>query len=135
MSRLQKKFTKSEYSVQCTVSALWIHKTCSGITDEGYKFVNDQLQSTGMAYWDCRPFTSYAMNMNHRPKQVKENVERISRSVESNMASFKEGGAGQGRTEQKGGQGRGDCEGPEPVLLNVFGAPELMPRNEFRQPM
>jgi hypothetical protein len=26
-----------------------------------------------------------------------------------------------------------DC--PEPVLLNVYGAPELMPRNEFRQPM
>jgi hypothetical protein len=24
---------------------------------------------------------------------------------------------------------------PEPVLLNVYGAPELMPRNEFRQPM
>jgi hypothetical protein len=25
--------------------------------------------------------------------------------------------------------------GSEPVLLNVYGAPELMPRNEFRQPM
>ncbi len=24
---------------------------------------------------------------------------------------------------------------PEPVLLKVYGAPELMPRNEFRQPM
>jgi hypothetical protein len=23
----------------------------------------------------------------------------------------------------------------EPVLLNVYGAPELMPRNEFRQPI
>jgi hypothetical protein len=24
---------------------------------------------------------------------------------------------------------------PEPILLNVYGAPELIPRNEFRQPM
>jgi hypothetical protein len=24
---------------------------------------------------------------------------------------------------------------PEPVLLNVYGAPELIPRNEFSQPM
>ncbi len=24
---------------------------------------------------------------------------------------------------------------PEPVLLNIYGAPELIPRNEFRQPM
>jgi hypothetical protein len=23
----------------------------------------------------------------------------------------------------------------EPVFLNVYGAPELIPRNEFRQPM
>ncbi len=30
----------------------------------------------------------------------------------------------------------GYCTGqPEPVLLNVYVAPELMPRNEFRQPM
>ncbi len=32
-----------------------------------------------------------------------------------------------------------NCElagcGQQPVLLNVYGAPELMPRNEFRQPM
>jgi len=26
-------------------------------------------------------------------------------------------------------------ESPEPVFLNVYGAPELIPRNEFRQPM
>jgi hypothetical protein len=26
-------------------------------------------------------------------------------------------------------------ENPEPVLINVYGAPELIPRNEFRQPM
>ncbi len=32
--------------------------------------------------------------------------------------------------------GRGwEVLSPEPVLLNVYGAPELMPRNEFRQPM
>jgi hypothetical protein len=24
---------------------------------------------------------------------------------------------------------------PEPVFLNVYGAPELIPRNEFHQPM
>ncbi len=24
---------------------------------------------------------------------------------------------------------------PEPVLLNVYGPPKLIPRNEFRQPM
>jgi hypothetical protein len=85
-----KKFNKSDYSLQCTVCALWIHKTCSGISDEGFKFVNEQLQSTGMAYWACRPCTSYAMNMNHRLKQVEERVEKISKTVESNSAAIRE---------------------------------------------
>jgi hypothetical protein len=85
-----KKFNKSDYSLQCTVCALWIHKTCSGISDEGFKFVNEQLQSTGMAYWACRPCTSYAMNMNHRLKQVEEKVEKIAHTVESNSAAIKE---------------------------------------------
>jgi hypothetical protein len=31
-----KKFKQSEYSLQCTICGLWIHKTCSGITDELY---------------------------------------------------------------------------------------------------
>jgi hypothetical protein len=74
----------------CTVCALWIHKTCSGISDEGFKFVNEQLQSTGMAYWACRPCTSYAMNMNHRLKQVEQRVEKISQTVESNSAAIRE---------------------------------------------
>jgi hypothetical protein len=60
------------------------------MSDEGYKFVNDQLQSTGMAYWACRPCTSYAMNMNHRLKQVEERVEKIASSVENNATAIKE---------------------------------------------
>ena len=43
-----------------------------------------------MAYWACRPCTSYAMNMNHRLKQVEERVEKISQTVESNSAAIKE---------------------------------------------
>jgi hypothetical protein len=85
-----KKFNKSDYSLQCTVCALWIHKTCSGISDEGFKFVNEQLQSTGMAYWACRPCTSYAMSISHRLKQVEERVEKIAQTVESSSAAIKE---------------------------------------------
>lgn len=85
-----KKFNKSDYCLQCVVCSLWIHKSCSGISDEGFKYVNDQLQTTGMAYWACRPCTSYAMSMNHRLKQVEEKVEKVTRAVESNSAAIKE---------------------------------------------
>jgi hypothetical protein len=45
--------------------------------------------------------------------------------MESNMASIKEGGAGQGRTEPKGGQGRGDCEGPAMEMYEELRQREL----------
>ncbi len=36
----------------------------------------------------------------------------------------------------RGISGRGHCAGyTEPVFLNVYGAQESIPRNEFRQPM
>jgi hypothetical protein len=58
-----------------------MHKTCSGLSDEGFKYVQDQLQTTGLAYWACRACTSYAMGMNHRLKTIEENVEKVSKAV------------------------------------------------------
>jgi hypothetical protein len=46
-------------------------------------------------------------------------------------ALYRGGGGGQ-EMETRGTVSRVETE---PVLLNVYGAPELMPRNEFRQPM
>jgi hypothetical protein len=45
--------------------------------------------------------------------------------------SHREVGIG-GDLNQREGEGGNTTE---PVLLNVYGAPELIPRNEFRQPM
>ena len=84
-----KKFNKSEYCLQCTVCGLWIHKTCSGVSDDGYKFVNEQLQLTGMAYWACRSCTSYAINMNHRLKTMKEKMGELDQAMEATTVSCK----------------------------------------------
>jgi hypothetical protein len=70
-----KKFTKSDYSLQCTVCGLWIHKVCSGVTDDLFKFLDQKL--TGTAYWACRPCTVYAQGMNHRLKQMEEKLNRV----------------------------------------------------------
>ena len=84
-----KKFNKSEYSLQCTVCGLWIHKTCAGISDDGYKFVSEQLKTTGMAYWACRPCTSYAINMNHRLKTMEDKMNKFDKEITANTASVK----------------------------------------------
>jgi hypothetical protein len=67
-----------------------MHKTCSGLSDEGFKYVQDQLQTTGLAYWACRACTSYAMGMNHRLKMIEENVEKVSKAVKDNSEAIKE---------------------------------------------
>ena len=85
-----KKFTKSDYCVQCVVCSLWIQKSCSGLSDEGFKFISDQIQATGMAYWACKPCTSYAMGINHRVKQMEEKMTAMQHSMDSNTAAVKE---------------------------------------------
>ncbi len=67
-----------------------MHKTCSGLSDEGFKYVQDQLQTTGLAYWACRACTSYAMGMNHRLKTIEENVEKVSKAVKDNSEAIRE---------------------------------------------
>jgi hypothetical protein len=82
-----KKFNKSEYSLQCTVCGLWVHKTCSGISDDGYKFVSEQLQLTEVGYWAC---ASYAVNMNRRLKQIEDKLEQCTKTVDTNTEKIKE---------------------------------------------
>lgn len=73
-----KKFTGKEYSIQCTVCGLWIHKACSGISDEGFKFISEQRKNAGASglFWSCRPCTSYAQGMNHRLKQMEDRISK-----------------------------------------------------------
>jgi hypothetical protein len=85
-----KKFTKSEYCVQCVVCSLWIHKSCSGLSDEGFKFISDQLLATGSAFWACKPCTSYAMGINHRVKQIEEKMTAMQHAMDVNSAATKE---------------------------------------------
>ena len=79
-----KKFTKTEASVQCTVCGLWAHKTCIGMSDEIFNFINTQFKQTGTAYWACRSCTAFAQGMNHRVKQLEEEMEEIRTACEKN---------------------------------------------------
>jgi hypothetical protein len=56
-----KALTKSDASIQCVMCGLWVHhKPCSQVSDDGFKFLSEQIQATGYAYWGCRSCVSYA---------------------------------------------------------------------------
>ncbi len=67
-----------------------MHKTCSGISDDEYKFVTEQLQLTGVGYWACRACASYAVNMNRRLKQIEDKLEQCTKTVDTNTEKIKE---------------------------------------------
>jgi hypothetical protein len=54
------------------------------MSDEIFNFINAQFKQTGTAYWACRSCTAYAQGMNHRVKQLEEEMEEIRNACEKN---------------------------------------------------
>ena len=79
-----KKFGKSDFSAQCTVCGLWIHKACANLTDEMFKFLDDQFKLTGTAFWACRACTQYAKQMNHKMREIEVQLEQVKESCQKN---------------------------------------------------
>jgi uncharacterized membrane protein YgcG len=83
-----KKFTKSDTSVQCTVCGLWIHKACADISDEIIELLEKMKKETGSMYWACKPCTKYAQGMNHRLKEIEEDLKEVKQSTRNNTEAI-----------------------------------------------
>ena len=84
-----KKFTNKCASILCTVCGLWIHKACSGVTDEIFDLLDKQFTATGMAYWACKPCTVYAQGMNHRMRGIEESISEVRKTATTNSADLR----------------------------------------------
>jgi len=54
------------------------------MSDEIFNFINLQHKQTGTTYWACRPCTAYAQGMNHRVKQLEEEMEEMRTACDKN---------------------------------------------------
>jgi putative protein kinase ArgK-like GTPase of G3E family len=79
-----KKFTKSDASVQCTVCGLWIHCVCADMSADVFDLIDKQKRDTGVTYWVCRSCTMYAQGMNHRLKQIEDELKEVKQTASSN---------------------------------------------------
>jgi hypothetical protein len=80
-----KTFTKSDACIQCAICRLWIHhKPCSAVSDDGFKFLSEQLQATGDAYWACRSCLAYSQGITKRVKEVERKLEEVQKEVKNN---------------------------------------------------
>jgi hypothetical protein len=80
-----KGFTKTDGSIQCAICALWIHhKPCSTISDDGFKFLSEQVQATGSAYWACRSCMAYSRAITQKVREVEKKLEEVQKEVKEN---------------------------------------------------
>ena len=75
---------------QCTICGLWVHKACSGISDDFFKALEEQVKNTGMAFWACRPCTAYSQGITRKVRQVETRMEQLSVEIEEVKGGVKE---------------------------------------------
>jgi hypothetical protein len=77
-----KGFTKTDASIQCAICALWIHhKPCSTISDDGFKFLSEQVQATGSADWACRSCMAYSKAITQKVRDVEKRLDEVQKEV------------------------------------------------------
>jgi hypothetical protein len=80
-----KAFTKTDSSIQCVICTLWIHhKPCSAVSDDGFKFLSEQMQATGTAYWACRSCVRYSQGITMRVREVEKKLEEVQKDIKDN---------------------------------------------------
>jgi hypothetical protein len=83
-----KKFTKNDTAIQCTVCGLWIHKLCANMSDEVFDLLDKQKRESGITYWACRPCTTFAQGMNHRLKQIDNDIKELKQTTSTNKEAI-----------------------------------------------
>jgi hypothetical protein len=99
-----KTFNKTDSSIQCAMCALWIHhKPCSGVSEDGFKFLSEQVQATGTAYWACRSCMAYSKAITMKVKEVEKKLDEVQKEVKENAKEI-------GRVDKNVEQLRQDLE-------------------------
>jgi hypothetical protein len=72
------------------VHCMWIHKTCANMSDEVFDLIAKQKEQSGITYWACRPCTTYAQGMNHRLRQLEDDMKEVKKSSAANTEAIKD---------------------------------------------
>jgi hypothetical protein len=58
------------------------------MSDDTFSLLDTQRKDTGTTYWACRPCTTYAKGMNHRLRQIEEDMKAVKESTASNKEAI-----------------------------------------------
>ena len=69
---------KNDKSVQCTLCRLWVHTTCQGITNEGFKILeNAEKYGVEGMYWACTSCSAFSATFHQNLKEVNRRLDSI----------------------------------------------------------
>jgi hypothetical protein len=60
------------------------------MSDEVFDMLERQKKENGITYWACRPCTTFAQGMNHRLKQIAEELEEVKQNTSTNTEAIKQ---------------------------------------------
>jgi seryl-tRNA synthetase len=60
------------------------------MSDEVFELLEKQKKENGITYWACRPCTTFAQGMNHRLKQIGEELEEVKKNTTTNTEAIKQ---------------------------------------------
>jgi hypothetical protein len=86
----KKKFTNSDYCAFCGMCNFWYHKTCAGMSDDNYKFVDQHFKDHSYTFWDCQPCSSYAKGITARMREIEGRLDEVERYQEKQDDIMKE---------------------------------------------
>jgi hypothetical protein len=58
------------------------------MSNEVFELLDKQKRESGITYWACRPCTTFAQGMNHRLKQLTEEIKEVKMSTTANKDSI-----------------------------------------------
>jgi hypothetical protein len=58
------------------------------MSNEVFELLDKQKKESGITYWACRPCTVFAQGMNHRLKQIDDDIKELKQSTASNTTSI-----------------------------------------------
>jgi hypothetical protein len=58
------------------------------MSDEVFQLLEKQKKESGITYWACRPCTVFAQGMNHRLRQIDEDIKELKQNTATNTESI-----------------------------------------------
>lgn len=75
---------KNDEGIECYLCNQWSHRACSDVTDEVFKFLEQQVEYQGGTFWACKACRVVAIKFDKRMKEIDKRIDDIEDTANTN---------------------------------------------------